>query len=53
MKDFVSIACNISGTHSMQSLMELMNMPEEENLVKEAIKDSRDIIRLSLVKSHY
>ena len=33
----------------MQSLMELVNMPEEENVVKEAIKDSKDILRLSLV----
>ncbi len=49
MKDFVSISCNISGTHSMQSLMELVNMPDEENIVKEAIKEQKDIMRLSLV----
>ena len=33
----------------MQSLMELVNMPEEENVVKEAIKDPNDILQLSLV----
>jgi len=49
MKDFVSISCNISGTHSMQSIMELVNMPDEENAVKEAISDPKDVIRLSLV----
>jgi len=49
MKDFVPISCNISGTHSMQSLMELVNMPDEECTVKEAIKESKDVIRLSLV----
>jgi len=37
----------------MQSLMELMNMPEEESLVMEAIKDAKDIIRLSLVKNNF
>jgi len=36
----------------MQSLMELMNMPEE-SLVMEAIKDAKDIIRLSLVKNNF
>jgi hypothetical protein len=33
----------------MQSLMELVNMPDEENVVKEAINDPKDVIRLSLV----
>lgn len=32
----------------MQSLMELVNMPEEENVVMEAIRDPKDILRLSL-----
>jgi hypothetical protein len=34
----------------MQSLMELVNMPDEEKIVLEAIKDPKDVIRLSLVK---
>ena len=33
----------------MQSLMELMNMPEEENVVKEIVKETKDVLRLSLV----
>ena len=32
----------------MQSLMELMNMPEEEEIVKEAILDPKDILRLCM-----
>jgi hypothetical protein len=32
----------------MQSLMELVNMPEEESVVMEAVKETKDIIRLSL-----
>jgi hypothetical protein len=34
------ISCNNSGTHSIQSLIEIINMPGEEDLVKEAIQDS-------------
>ncbi len=40
MKDFKTIACNNSGTHSLQSLIEIINMPGEEDLVKEAVRDS-------------
>lgn len=50
MKDFVNISCHNSGTHSMQSLMELVNMPEEEEIVKEAIKEPRELMKLSLVR---
>jgi hypothetical protein len=39
MKDFALISCNNSGTHSLQSLIEIINMPGEEELVKEAVKD--------------
>jgi hypothetical protein len=31
----------------MQSLMELMNMPDEEEIVKASLADPKDIIRLS------
>ena len=43
MKDFT----DISGTHALQSLIEIINMPGEEELVKESVKDN--ILRLSYV----
>ena len=39
MNDFCIIGCNNSGTHSLQSLIEIINMPAEEDLVKESVKD--------------
>jgi hypothetical protein len=48
MKEFTDIACNASGTHALQSLIEIINMPGEEELVKEAVKDN--ILRLSFVQ---
>jgi hypothetical protein len=47
MKEFTDIACNPSGTHALQSLIEIINMPGEEELVKEAVKDN--ILQLSYV----
>jgi hypothetical protein len=47
MKQFTAIACNNSGTHALQSLIEIINMPGEEDLVKEAVKDN--ILTLSFV----
>ena len=47
MKDFTDISCNPSGTHALQSLIEIINMPGEEELVKESVKDN--ILRLSYV----
>ena len=47
MKEFTDISCNASGTHALQSMIEIINMPGEEELVKEAVKD--DIFRLSYV----
>lgn len=47
MSDFVYIACHNSGTHSIQSLVELVNMPDEESIVKESITDN--IMQLSFV----
>lgn len=47
MTDFTDIACNASGTHALQSLIEIINMPGEEDLVKEAVKDN--ILKLSYV----
>lgn len=49
MKEFTDISCNASGTHALQSLIEIINMPGEEELVKEAVKDN--ILRLSYVKN--
>ncbi len=48
MNEFTDISCNASGTHALQSLIEIINMPGEEELVKEAVKDN--ILRLSYVK---
>jgi hypothetical protein len=45
MKEFTDIACNGSGTHALQSMIEIINMTGEEELVKEAVKDN--ILRLS------
>lgn len=47
MKDFTFIACNSSGTHALQSMIEIINMPGEEDLVKDAVKDH--ILTLSFV----
>lgn len=47
MKDFPDISCNPSGTHALQSLIEIINMPGEEDLVKEAVKEN--ILTLSYV----
>jgi hypothetical protein len=44
--DFSEIACNNSGTHALQSLIEMTNMPGEEDLIKESVKDH--ILKLSL-----
>jgi len=53
MKEFADISCNGSGTHSLQSLIEIINMPGEEELVKEATRDN--ILQLSyvLIKIYY
>jgi hypothetical protein len=48
MKNFTAISCNNSGTHAIQSLIEIINMPGEEELVKEAVKDN--ILNLSFVR---
>jgi hypothetical protein len=47
MNDFYLIACNSSGTHSLQSLIEIINMEGEEQLVKQAVKNC--ILELSYV----
>jgi hypothetical protein len=47
MKEFAAISCNNSGTHAIQSLIEIINMPGEEELVKQAVKDN--ILTLSYV----
>lgn len=41
------ISCHNSGTHSIQCLMEIINLKEEEEIIKLAIKDS--ILTLSYV----
>ena len=46
-KVFTSISCHPSGTHAIQTLIEIINMPGEEELVKECVKDN--ILKLSYV----
>ena len=48
MNEFTEIACNSSGTHALQSLIEIINMPGEEDLVKQAVKEN--ILKLSCVR---
>jgi hypothetical protein len=35
----LEISCDKKGTHSMQCLIEMINMPEEEEELKQGIKD--------------
>jgi hypothetical protein len=44
--DFAEICKNNSGTHAIQSLIEIVNMRQEEDLIKESVKDH--IIDLSI-----
>lgn len=36
-QDFTFIACNPSGTHSIQTMIEIINMPSEEELLRKII----------------
>jgi hypothetical protein len=47
MNDFSEISCNTSGTHALQSMIEIINLPAEEDVVKEAVK--KHILMLSFV----
>ncbi len=51
MNDFTDIACHSSGTHALQSLIEIINLSGEEELIKEAVKN--DILELSYVIEFY
>jgi len=44
-KDFVAISVHPSGTHSVQCLIEIVNLKEEEEVIKEAVKN--DILKLA------
>lgn len=46
-KEIVRISSDRRGTHAMQSLIELINLPEEEQILEESLKD--DVINMSLV----
>jgi hypothetical protein len=45
-KDFVRVSCDDVGTHSMQRFVEMINRPEEKEVIFNAIKD--DIANLAL-----
>lgn len=51
-KSMVKIACNAKGTHALQILIALANLPEEENIYQECFQGQ--IVRLSkdLYSSH-
>lgn len=36
---FIDISCHSSGTHSMQSLLEILNLKTEEEIIKDSVKD--------------
>lgn len=45
----INISFNNSGTHALQSLFELTNLPEEENTILNSLKN--DIMNMSYVYS--
>lgn len=44
-KDFVRVSCDDVGTHSMQRFVEMINRPEEKEVIFNSIKD--DIVNLA------
>ncbi len=38
-KEIVSISYDNSGTHALQSLLEIINIQEEEDIILDSIKD--------------
>lgn len=49
--DFVDIACNLRGTHSLQALIDTVNSKEEIDLLIEIIK--KDFLVLAMVSTYY
>jgi hypothetical protein len=47
MDDFSEISCHNSGTHALQSMIEIINLNGEEDLIKDAVKNN--ILTLSFV----
>jgi len=45
-RDFSRISCNSSGTHALQSLIEIINLPEEEELLKLCVRSC--VVSLSI-----
>jgi hypothetical protein len=46
-KEIVNIAYDKSGTHALQSLFELINLPEEEKVILNSVKN--DILNMCYV----
>ena len=44
---FIEICCNKKGTHTVQTMFDLVNLPEEEDFIRSALIGN--IITLSLV----
>jgi len=47
MDEFSEISCHNSGTHALQSMIEIVNLNGEEDLIKDAVKNH--ILKLSFV----
>jgi len=47
LNDFADISCHNSGTYALQSMIEIINLTGEEEIIKEAIKNN--ILTLSFV----
>jgi hypothetical protein len=46
VNNFEAISCNSSGTHALQSLIEIVNMPGEEELLKVSVESN--LLKLSI-----
>ena len=44
---FIEICCNKKGTHTIQTMFDLVNLPEEEDCIRNAL--SGNVITLSMV----
>ncbi len=49
---FYEISCNTSGTHSLQSLIEISNMTEEEDIIKAGVENNFNRLTLHFNGTH-
>ena len=48
---FIEICCNKKGTHTIQTMFDLVNLPEEEDFIRSALIGN--IVTLSLVSNSH